>query len=547
MSKPTKRILFSAALVATAMISHAQNIYNSAQEAEKAIKVRVDTSKEPIAKGKYKPSWESLSDYQCPEWFRDAKFGIWAHWGPQCAPEYGDWFARGMYEEGSDQYKYSKMARGPQKDFGFKDWIHEWKAQNWNPDFLVKFYKDCGAKYFFALANHHDNFDLWDSKYQEWNSVNLGPKKNIIGGWAAACKKYHLPLGLSVHLAHAWTWYETSRGADKKGTFKGQTYDGRLTKADGKGKWWEGYDPQDLYEQRHPLSKESGEWDWDPSKVTLPDEAYCNRVYNRTMDLINKYSPDVVYFDDTVLPLYPFSDCGLEILAHVYNKSIAEHHGKNEAVVTGKILKDFHKKAMVWDVERGTPDDIQSNAWQTCTCIGSWHYDKRRFYDGKYKSAQNVIQILADVVSKNGNLLLSVPVKSDGTIDSLEYNIVRQIGCWLKVNGEGIYGTRPWKQFGEGPATDKKNPMKDQGFNEGNIKFTARDIRYTQKPGNCIYAITMDVPESESSLTLKAIKKAKYVELLGYGKVDFKKTKDGLTITFPKYLPNNIAMVLKIK
>lgn len=519
-----------------------------AQAQQQGIRVKVDTSAEPVCAGKYEPSWESLSDYECPEWFRDAKFGIWAHWGPQCQPEYGDWFARGMYQEDGDQYRYSRETRAPQKDFGFKDWIHEWKAANWNPEQLVGLYKDCGAKYFFALANHHDNFDLYDSRYQPWNSTKIGPQKDIIGGWAAACRKLGLPFGVSVHAAHAWTWYEVSRGADTKGTFQGQTYDGRLTKADGKGTWWDGLDPQDLYEQRHKLSKDNREWDWDPAKVTLPDQAYCNRFYNRTMDLINKYSPDVIYFDDTVLPLYPFCDAGLDILAHVYNKSMAEHGGKNQAVVTGKVMQDWHKRALVWDVERGAPDKIQEKAWQTCTCIGSWHYDKRTFFNGWYKSPQTIIQTLVDVVSKNGNLLLSVPVKGDGTIDSLEYKIVRRVGQWLQMNGESIYGTRPWTQFGEGPSCDQENPVNAQGFNEGKIKYTAADIRYVQKPKeHLLYATLMDVPEPSSVITLKAVKKAKSVRLLGHGSVDFRRTADGLSVTLPATLPDDLALVLRIR
>ena len=524
----------------------AQNSYDSPQEAEKAIIVRVDTSREPIQKGKYKPTWESLSDYECPAWFRDAKFGIWAHWGPQCQPEYGDWFARRMYEQGSDAYTFSKEARNPQKDFGFKDWIREWKAERWDPERLVKLYQDCGARYFFALANHHDNFDLWASKYQPWNAVSLGPQKNIIAGWAAACRKLGMPLGLSVHAAHAWTWYETARGADTSGTFKGQSYDGCLTKADGKGTWWDGLDPQDLYEQRHTRSKNNGEWDWNPTQVTLPDQAYCDRFYNRTMDLINKYDPSVVYFDDTVLPLYPFSDAGLQLTAHLYNKSMARNGGRNEVVVTGKVLKEWHKKALMWDVERGTPDRIQPQAWQTCTCIGSWHYDKRRFFDDTYKTAQAVIQTLVDVVSKNGNLLLSVPVKGDGTIDSLEYKVVCEVGTWLKANGESIYGTRPWVILGEGPAVDSPQPLKDQGFNEGKVTFTSADIRYVRK-GKTLYATTLCAPQPGSMVTLKAVKKAHRVSLLGHGKVAFRQTKYGLSITLPATLPNQIALVMKIE
>ena len=533
-------------LLALPLALPAQNSYDSPQEAEKAITVRVDTSREPIQKGKYKPTWESLSDYECPAWFRDAKFGIWAHWGPQCQPEYGDWFARRMYEQGSDAYTFSKEARNPQKDFGFKDWIREWKAERWDPERLVKLYQDCGARYFFALANHHDNFDLWDSKYQPWNAVSLGPQKNIIAGWAAACRKLGMPLGLSVHAAHAWTWYETARGADTSGTFRGQPYDGCLTKADGKGTWWDGLDPQDLYEQRHTRSKNNGEWDWNPTQVTLPDQAYCDRFYNRTMDLINKYDPSVVYFDDTVLPLYPFSDAGLQLTAHLYNKSMARNGGRNEVVVTGKVLKEWHKKALMWDVERGTPDRIQPQAWQTCTCIGSWHYDKRRFFDGTYKTAQAVIQTLVDVVSKNGNLLLSVPVKGDGTIDSLEYKVVCEVGTWLKANGESIYGTRPWVIFGEGPAVDSPQPLKNQGFNEGKVTFTSADIRYVRK-GKTLYATTLCVPQPGSMVTLKAVKKARHVSLLGHGKVAFRQTKHGLSVTLPATLPNQIALVMKIE
>ena len=223
---------------------------------------------------------------------------------------------------------------------GFKDWIPRWKAENWNPDSLVALYKRCGAKYFVAMANHHDNFDNYDSKYQPWNSVNMGPKTDIIARWAAAAKHYGLPFGVSVHLAHAWTFYEKAQGSDKTGPLAGVPYDGRLTKADGKGTWWEGYDIQDLYEQRHQVSKDNSKWDWETDYVTTPDQAYCDRVYNRTVDLINKYDPQMIYFDDTFVPLWPISDCGLKILSHFYNKNMAEHKGRNEAVATGKVLTE---------------------------------------------------------------------------------------------------------------------------------------------------------------------------------------------------------------
>src|SRR5574344_646053 len=383
-------------------------------------KVKVNTDKEPVHAGKYTQTVESLSDYECPEWFRDAKFGIWAHWGPQCAAEAGDWYAREMYIEGSRAYKYQLEAAGHPTKSGFKDWIHLWTAENWDPQELMSFYADCGAKYFFTLGNHHDNFDLWDSKYQPWNSVNMGPKRDVVKEWADAARKYGLRFGVSIHAAHAWCWYETSLGADTKGPLAGVPYDGHLTKEDGKGTWWEGYDIQDLYEQRHTPSKNNREWNWRPELVTTPDQAYVDKFYNRTMDMMNRYSPDIVYYDDTVLPLYPFSDAGLLLTAHQYNMHPSADGKNTEGIVTGKVLKDKHKGAIMWDVERGAPDAIQDEPWQTCTCIGSWHYDKQIYYDQKYKKPADVISMLVDVVSKNGNLLLSVPIRRDGTTDELE-------------------------------------------------------------------------------------------------------------------------------
>lgn len=201
--------------------------------------------------GKFEPTWESLSQYETPEWFRNAKFGIWAHWGPQCQPEAGDWYGRSMYEEGGHAYKVHLEKYGHPSEFGFKDVINEWKADKWDPERLVALYKRVGAQYFFAMGNHHDNMDLWDSKYQRWNSVNMGPRRDILAEWEKAARRNGLPFGVSIHSSHAWTWYETAQGADKTGPYAGISYDARVvTKEDGKGKWWEGYDPQELLDAR---------------------------------------------------------------------------------------------------------------------------------------------------------------------------------------------------------------------------------------------------------------------------------------------------------
>lgn len=468
--------------------------------------VSVNTEREPIAAGPFAPSWDSLRGYAVPEWFRDAKFGIWAHWGPQCEPGMGDWYARHLYLEhgpvwGPNVTAFHRETYGHPSQFGFKDVIHRWKAERWNPDKLVALYQRAGAQYFFALANHHDNLDLWDSKYQPWNSVRVGPQKDLIAGWAKAARAHSLKFGVSVHAAHAWSWYEPAQGADTAGPLAGVPYDGKLTAADGRGTWWEGLDPQDLYEQRHAPApgfldpKTIHErWDWD-NGITPPDQAYCDRFYNRTMDLINRFQPDLLYFDDTALPLWPVSDAGLKIAAHYYNQSAARNGGKTDVVLFGKILTADQKRALVWDVERGAPNDIEALPWQTCTCIGSWHYDKKLAAENRYKSAATVVRMLADIVSKNGNLLLNIPLRGDGTPDDASLAVVEGIAAWMEVNREAIFGTRPWKIFGEGPASEGV-ALSAQGFNEGKGKpFTASDVRYTaSKDGKTLYVIALGVP-----------------------------------------------------
>ena len=526
---------------------------NHTAEMHPDFKVITDTSREPIAPGKWEPTVESLSAWVCPEWFRDAKFGIWAHWGPQCQPEDGDWYARNMYMQNNRQYQYNIDARDHPSRFGFKDWIHEWKAENWDPDALVKLYKDAGARYFFTLANHHDNFDLYNSKYQSWNSVALGPEKDIVGGWAAACRKYGLPLGVSVHAAHSWSWYEVSRGSDRKGPLAGVPYDGVLTKEDGKGTWWEGLDPQELYEQRHPLSPNNRAWDWEEGQITPPDQAFADKIYNRTVQLINDYNPDIVYFDDTYLPLWPVSDTGLKILAHGYNRSAARHGGESQIVFTGKVLTPWQKQTLLWDVERGAPDAIQELPWQTCTCIGSWHYDKHVYYNDTYKTPAQVVAMLVDVVSKNGNLLLNIPLRGDGTPDPTELKIVERIGNWMKINGESIYETRPWVIYGEGPTADAANPINAQGFNEGKQAFSAADIRFNKKGDKVLYVTLLGVPEAD--ITVKALgskteqnsRKIRSITLLGSDEaVTWTQGKDDLTIAKPAAAPAEEAVVYKV-
>ncbi len=511
-----------------------------------------------IANGPFKAEWDSLTNYQTPEWFRDAKFGIWAHWGPQCEPEHGDWYGRLMYMQGQADYKSHLVEYGYPATNGFKDVIHEWKAADFDPNKLLKFYKENGAKYFMALAVHHDNFDNWNSKFQPWNAVKVGPHKDLIGGWAAAARKNGLRFAVSVHASHAWSWYEVAQGADTNGPFAGVPYDGKLTKADGKGLWWEGLDPQDLYSQNHVPGK-GLVWEWNAAKgSSVPDAAYMEKFYNRTKQLWDDYQPDMVYFDDDVLPLHGVTDeVGLNLLAHFYNTSMEWHHGQNEAVITDKHLNAMEQSAQVYDIERGRAAGILPLPWQTDTCIGSWHYDQDIFQKHRYKTAAVVIPLLADVVSKNGNLMLSVPLQRGGQPDADEIKIVKDIGAWLKVNGEAIYATRPWKVYGEGPSTQVKESGRFGGQSDFQKQpYTAEDIRFTQsKDGKTLYAIVLAYP-TNGVVTIKSLAekadlwpgKVRSVKMLGVsGGLKFSLDAEGLQITLPKKQPSQIAFALRVR
>ena len=514
-------------------------------------RIPVSEQHEQMQTGQYQPTWESLKTHKTPEWFRDAKFGIWAHWGPQCVEGSGDWMARSMYMEGSREYKWHVEHYGHPSEVGFKDILPLFKAEKWNPEQLVERYKRCGAQYFFVLGNHHDNYDLWDSKYQPWNSKNIGPKCDVLAEWAAAAQKAGLPLGISFHADHAWTWYEPSQRYDLEGDKAGVYYDGNLIKEDGKGKWWEGLDPQQLYQQHHPMSHGSwdngrihSQWDWSHGACP-PTQEFVTNFYDRTLDAINRYQPDLIYFDVTVLPFYPLSDCGLRITTHLYNKN-------PRAVVFGKILNEEQRKALTWDVERGAPNEIIDEPWQTCNCIGGWHYNTSIYERNGYKSAATVVKQLVDIVSKNGNLLLSVPLRADGTYDEKESQILDDLEAWITVNGESIFGTRPWVRFGEGPVAEEDIKINAQGFNDS--KFAGmdwRDIRFNQTV-KYLYVTAMGWPEN-GQLTIKSLAKGNKnmhknissVYLLGYGKLKTRQTTEGLIVNLPKPC-NKIVPVLRI-
>ena len=399
------------------------------------------------------------------------------------------------------------------------------------------------------MANHHDNFDMFNSRYQPWNSVAVGPKKDIVGGWAKAARSAGLRLAVSCHGDRAWSWYQDAQRADTSGPMAGVPYDGRLSKADGQGLWWEGLDPQDLYAQYHPI----GKYNWQQTGEPPLDKAYIEKFFNRTIDLIDKYQPDLLYFDDTVLPIYPASDIGLRIAAYFYNTNIARNSGKLEAVITGKGLNDEQRRALVLDVERGVTQGGETRPWQTDTCIGSWHYERSVFEQHRYKTAGQVIQMLIDIVSKNGNLMLSIPVRGDGTIDEDELKVVEGLAVWMERNGEGIFGTRPWRVYGEGPSVTSPGPRGQFGGARDVRPYTSDDIRFTVK-GDVLYAFAMAWP-ANGTLTIKSLAQGSAdfprdiarVDLLGAGgPLVFARDASGLVVNLPAAKPDDPAHTLRI-
>ncbi|MDE3180712.1 MAG: alpha-L-fucosidase, partial [Acidobacteriota bacterium] len=401
-------------------------------------------------------------------------------------------------------------------------------------------YKKAGAKLFFALANHHDGFDAWNSTHHPWNAVNLGPHRDVIGVWAAAARKQDLRFGVTVHQHRNWWWFQTSHGADKTGPFAGAPYDGRLTSSEGQNQWWQGYDPQTLYAPKHPFD-------------ALPDISYVKNFYDRTRDLIDQHNPDLLYFDN---PLFPLGWGGMNIGAYFYNHSLKTHGGKMEGVITIKNVPDRLAKSVVADYERGAAGRIMPYAWQSETCIGDWHYQRRLFNQpgefGGYMNPRDVIHWMIDTVSKNGTFILNVPGKPDGTIDSKEIAVLDKITDWMSINGEAIYATRPWKVFGEGPDVIKSGAFQGKSVHS----LGPEDIRFTRnKASTVLYAISLGWPtrpfvvQSLATAQGGQAQRVTHVQLLGTEeKVEWKQTAAGLRVELPKhYHPSaDFAAALKI-
>ena len=492
---------------------------------------------EEIAPGPFKPTDESLKQYQYPDWFRDAKFGIWAHWGPQAMPRRGDWYARNLYlgpghadrktgkvvDAPGSVYTFHVQKYGHPSVFGYKDIMPLWKAENWDPEKLMALYKKAGAKYFVSTGSHHDNFFLWNSKIHRWNAVNMGPKKDVVGLWQKAAKEQGLRFGVSEHLAASFTWFQASRGADATGPKAGVPYDGN--------------DPQ--YQDLYHKKAEPGDTGW---LTTNPD--YHRTWFNEVKELIDLYHPDLLYSDSKL----PFEDVGRSLLAHYYNQDLKKNRGKLEAVYNCKAES---QGKWVRDIERGVAEGIKPDPWQTDTSIGDWYYRTGQ----KYMTSGEVVRMLIDIVSKNGNLLLNVVQTPEGDLEPDALTILDGIAAWMEPNKEGIYSTRPWKVYGEGPFMAAP---KEKGFmgqkDVPKRPYEAEDFRFTaSKDGTVLYAFEMAPPTGEVRITSLgndaklADKPVTAVEVLGSDeKLAWKQEAGALVIQQPARIPNPAAVGYRI-
>ncbi|MBP7401901.1 MAG: alpha-L-fucosidase [Clostridia bacterium] len=428
-----------------------------------------------ILTGPFEPTLDSLKTYAAPDWFRDAKFGIWSHWGPQSVPMYGDWYARNMYIEGSPQYLYHWRRYGHPSRFGFKDVAALWQAERFDPAGLMDLYVESGARYFVGQAVHHDNFDNYDSPHHPWNSVRVGPHKDICALWQAEAKRHGLPFGLSEHLGASYTWFSASHGADKSGPYAGVPYDGadpanRSLYRDNDSEW---------------VSTPDG-WNW-----YTRNPRYQADWFSRIRDVVDRFQPDLLYSDGEV----PFGETGYALVAHLYNTSALANGGVNRAVYTFK-QHDARNKAEgvtrigVLDIERGLSPDPLPEPWQDDTSLGDWFYNVRDVY----KTAEEVADTLVDIVSKNGNLLMNVTQRPDGTIDDEARYTLKRLGKWLRENGDGIYGSRPNAFHREG-----KTELAGGPFQEGKATWLPTDFRFTRKPG-AVHAYMMRPGSGEKAV-----------------------------------------------
>ncbi len=469
--------------------------------------------------GPFVPLWQSLASYRPPQWYEDGKFGIFIHWGLYSVPALGnEWYPRNMYVQSSPEFEHHVKTYGPQAQFGYKDFIRRFRAQAFDPAQWADLFKRAGATFVVPVAEHHDGFAMYDCSFSRWTAARMGPRRDIVGELAAAVRKEGMVFGLSSHRAEHW-WF-----MDGGMAFPSDVQDPRF---------------RDFYGPARPRFEKSA--NVDPG--LYPSAEYLNDWLARTCELVDKYQPQLVWFDWWIdnAPFVPYLQ---EFAAYYYNRAAEWDKG----VAINYKLHAFPEGTAVLDIERGQLKDIRPLFWQNDTSVSknSWCYIKNH----NYKTAQSLIHDLVDVVSKNGALLLNIGPRPDGAIPEPEQEMLLEIGRWLALNGEAVYGTRPWRVFGEGPTE-----VFEGGFTDTKRQvFTPQDIRFTTK-GNALYAVVLGWPE-DGQVVIRALGAnlplyqgaIKQISLLGSGDaMQWSRDASGLSVTLPARKPCEHAFVLKIE
>jgi alpha-L-fucosidase len=466
----------------------------------------IESIDQTIDKGPFKPDWDSLKSHTDPEWFRDAKFGIYTHWGPvtvgaEDGPGDSQWYGKNMYDPKNPLFDYHLKKFGDQNKVGYKDMIPKFTAEKFDPKEWADLFARAGARFAGPVAVHHDNFALWDSQLTRWNSVSMGPHRDVTGELEKAIRARGMKFITTFHHGFAWRYFQTS--------FK-----------------YDGADPQfaDLYTEVHP----------DDVK---PSRHFQDQWLAMVYEVLNKYQPDLIWFDFEFFEVIQ-PDYQQKLFAMTYDWA-AEN---NRTIGVCQKSRDIHKSTGILDFERGREDDIKPYPWLTDTATGPWFYQKSE----KFKSVDELVGVLVDIVSKNGCMLLDVGPKADGSIPDEDRMILLGMGDWLKVNGEAIYGTRPWKIYGEGPTRQAKVG----GFSEDTDKpFTPDDFRFTTSKDGALYAIALGLPKAESRIKSlgSAAGQVENVTLVGSkAKLDWKQEADSLVIQPVGDWPCQHAVTFKI-
>lgn len=464
----------------------------------------------------YEANWESLKQHKTPSWFLDAKFGIYFHWGPYSVPAYQtEWYSLWMYKKGHPIRKYHEETYGSIDKFGYKDFIPLFTAKNFDAKEWAKLFKKSGAQFAGPVAEHADGFAMWDSKITEWNAQKMGPKRDIVGEMEKAIRDQEMKFIITYHRQWLYAWYPTWD----------QTTDAFKDEYAGL------YGPK-VPEGTFVMANKATE--------PLPDDNFNREWLARLNELMDKYQPDLIWFDNK-----------MDIIEDTYRKRfLANYYNKaqewNRQVVCTYKFNDMAKGSAVLDLERARMSEKKAFPWLTDDSIdwNAWCH----IQNPKYKSTNRLIDFLVDVVSKNGALLLNIPPTADGIIPEDVKTRLLEIGAWLKINGEAIYGTRPWKIYGEGPQKIVEGHLSENK----NPGAGAEDIRFTSKE-NYLYAIALDWPKGkmliksfakEKGLLDKTIQK---VELLGSPqKLTWQLKKEGLHIQLPDQKPCTHAFVIKL-